>query len=186
MTQASILLVEDEALIRMMLVEMVEELGHRVIAEAGNVDDGRSLAEIEEYDLAILDINLHGTNVVPVAEAVRGRGLPFFFLSGYGSKGVPDGFEGTPVLAQTMYAGYAQAHNRCCPTGRKAWKSARQASRSIVNLLRLRTACRPSCTGHEVWHVTSCRPRSELLRGPTAKRRDLSRGVARRRQFNRR
>jgi DNA-binding response OmpR family regulator len=100
MTQASILLVEDEALIRMMLVEMVEELGHRVIAEAGNVDDGRSLAMIEGYDLAILDINLHGTNVGPVAEAVRRRGLPFFFLSGYGTSGVPRGFEGTAVLVK--------------------------------------------------------------------------------------
>ncbi len=68
MTPASILLVEDEALIRMMLVGMVEELGHRVIAEAGNIDDGRSFAEIEGYDLAILDINLHGTNVGPVGK----------------------------------------------------------------------------------------------------------------------
>ncbi|MGM4955303.1 response regulator [Bradyrhizobium barranii] len=100
MTQASILLVEDEALIRMMLGEMVEELGHRVIAEAGNVDDGRSIAEIEGYDLAILDINLHGSSVARVAEAVRSRGLPFFFLSGYGSSGVPNGFEGTPVLVK--------------------------------------------------------------------------------------
>lgn len=98
MRQASILLVEDEALIRMMLAEMVEELGHRVVAEAGCVDDARSLAEIEGYDLAILDINLQGADVRPVAEVVKGRGLPFFFLSGYGSKGVPDGFEGTPVL----------------------------------------------------------------------------------------
>jgi CheY-like chemotaxis protein len=98
MTQASILLVEDEALIRMMLVEMVEELGHRVVAEAGSVDDARSAAQIEGYDLAILDINLHGTNVRPVAEIVKGRGLPFFFLSGYGSSGVPHGFEGTPVV----------------------------------------------------------------------------------------
>lgn len=98
MMQASILLVEDEALIRMMLAQMVEELGHRVIAEAGSVDVGRSLAEIEGYDLAILDINLHGTHIGPVAEAVRSRGLPFFFLSGYGSKGVPPGFEGSPVL----------------------------------------------------------------------------------------
>ena len=93
MTQASILLVEDEALIRMMLGEMVEKLGHRVIAEAG-----RSFAEIEGYDLAILDINLHGTSVARVAEAVRSQGLPFFFLSGYGSKGVPGGFEGTVLL----------------------------------------------------------------------------------------
>lgn len=98
MTQASILLVEDEALIRMMLVQMIEELGHRVIAEAGSVDDGRSVAQIEGYDLAILDINLHGSNIRPVAELVKGRGLPFVFLSGYGSKGVPDGFEGAPVL----------------------------------------------------------------------------------------
>lgn len=100
MTQASILLVEDEALIRMMLVEMVEELGHRVIAEAGSVDEARSLAEIEGYDLAILDINLQGISVRPVAEIVRSRGLPLFFLSGYGSAGVPDGFEEIPVLVK--------------------------------------------------------------------------------------
>jgi CheY-like chemotaxis protein len=42
--RASILLIEDEALIRMMLVEMIEELGHKVVAEAGNVDEARSLA----------------------------------------------------------------------------------------------------------------------------------------------
>jgi CheY-like chemotaxis protein len=88
--RASILLVEDEALIRMMLIEMVEELGHKVVAEAGNVDEARSLAEVEEYDLAILDINLQGFNVQPVADAVVARGLPRFFLSGYGSGGVPD------------------------------------------------------------------------------------------------
>jgi CheY-like chemotaxis protein len=100
MRQASILLVEDEALIRMMLVEMAEELGHKVTAEAGNVAEAQSLAQIEQYDLAILDINLQGANVQPVAEIVRSRGLPFFFMSGYGSGGLPDGFEGTPVLTK--------------------------------------------------------------------------------------
>lgn len=98
MRQASIFLVEDEALIRMMLADMVEELGHRVIAEAGNVVDARSLAETEDYDLAILDINLQGNNVRPVAEAVAARSLPLLFLSGYGSVGLPDGFKGAPVL----------------------------------------------------------------------------------------
>jgi DNA-binding response OmpR family regulator len=62
MRETSILLVEDETLIRMMLVQMVEELGYRVVAEAASVDDGRSRAEMEEYDLAILDINLQGFN----------------------------------------------------------------------------------------------------------------------------
>jgi DNA-binding response OmpR family regulator len=66
----------------MMLPDMLEELGHRVIAEAGSGDVGRSLAETEEYDLAILDINLQGLSVQPIADAVRERGLPFFFLSG--------------------------------------------------------------------------------------------------------
>ena len=73
-TPASILLVEDEALIRMMLVKMVEELGRGVIAEAGSVDAARSVAKLEGYDLAILDINLHGMNVRPVAEIVKGQG----------------------------------------------------------------------------------------------------------------
>lgn len=81
-----------------MLVQIIEELGHRVIAEAASVDDGRALAEIEDYDLAILDINLQGFNVRPVAQAITQRGLPFFFLTGYGSRGVPDGFKGLPVL----------------------------------------------------------------------------------------
>jgi DNA-binding response OmpR family regulator len=98
--QASILLVEDEALIRMMLVEMVEELGHKVIAEAGSVEAGRSLAEIEQYDLAILDINLQGSNAQPVVEVVRDRGLPFFLLSGYGAGGVPDELKGVPALSK--------------------------------------------------------------------------------------
>lgn len=100
MHHTSILLVEDEAIIRMMLVEMLEELGHRVIAEAGNVQDGRSLAEIEEFDIAILDINLDGQNVQPVAEAVAARGLPFLFVSGYGPAGVPEPFRANQVLAK--------------------------------------------------------------------------------------
>jgi CheY-like chemotaxis protein len=98
MRQASILLVEDETLIRMMLVQMVEELGHRVVAEAASVDDGRSRAEIEDYDLAILDINLQGFNVQPVAQVILRRGLPFFFLTGYGLRGVPAELRGLPVL----------------------------------------------------------------------------------------
>ena len=60
MPEACILLVEDEALIRMMLAEMVEELGHRVVAEAGDMVAGQALAETAIFDLAILDINIAG------------------------------------------------------------------------------------------------------------------------------
>jgi CheY-like chemotaxis protein len=98
MKASNILLVEDEALIRMMIAEMVEELGHHVVAEAGNVETGRELAENASFDLALLDINLDGSIITPVAEAIEKRGLPFLFVSGYGSAGLPQGFRERPVL----------------------------------------------------------------------------------------
>lgn len=95
---ASILLIEDEALIRMMLVEMIEEAGHSVVAEAGDIEKGAALAAGAEFDLAILDINVGGDSIEPIASAIAGRGKPFFFVSGYGSSGVPEAFKGTPVV----------------------------------------------------------------------------------------
>ncbi|MDA9521396.1 chemotaxis protein CheY [Bradyrhizobium sp. CCBAU 11434] len=95
---ASILLVEDEALIRMMLVEMIEEAGHSVVAEAGDVKKGAALATNAEFDLAILDINVGGDTIEPIASAIAIRGKPFFFVSGYGSSGVPHAFRGTQVV----------------------------------------------------------------------------------------
>ncbi len=91
---ASVLVVEDEALIRLMLVDMLEEgLGHRVVAEAGSVLEGNMLAETTEFDLAVLDINLRGYNVLPVALTIEKRGLPFLFVSGYKRTDLPAPFE---------------------------------------------------------------------------------------------
>lgn len=95
---ASVLVVEDEALIRMMLVDMIEEAGHSVVAEAGDIQKGAALATGADFDLAILDINLAGDTIEPIASAIAGRGKPFFFVSGYGSSGVPDAFRGIPVV----------------------------------------------------------------------------------------
>ncbi|QQN66659.1 response regulator [Bradyrhizobium diazoefficiens] len=87
---ASVLVVEDEALIRPMLVDMLEGgLGHRVVAEAGNVLEGMSLAENTEFDLAVLNINVRRRNVLPVAQAIEKRGLPFLFVSGYKRTDLP-------------------------------------------------------------------------------------------------
>jgi DNA-binding response OmpR family regulator len=89
-------LVEDEALIRMS--DLVEVLGHRVVAEAGNLPDGQALAETAIFDLAILDINLGGQSITPIAEIIDKRGLPFLFLSGYKSDGRPKAFADRPAL----------------------------------------------------------------------------------------
>jgi CheY-like chemotaxis protein len=77
---AAIFVVEDEALIRMMLVEMIEELGHRVIAEAGNVRDAQALARTAIFDLAILDVNIAGYSISPVAEIIEKRACHLFLL----------------------------------------------------------------------------------------------------------
>jgi CheY-like chemotaxis protein len=89
---AFIFLVEDEVLIRMMLSEMMDELGHVVVAEAGSIEAARPLAETAEFDVAILDINIDGLNIQPVAEIIERRGLPFLFVSGYGVYGLPEPF----------------------------------------------------------------------------------------------
>jgi CheY-like chemotaxis protein len=85
----SVFLVEDEALIRMMIVEMLEELGHRVVAEAGSIKTAEPLARTSEFDLAVFDINIAGFNISPIAEIVAARSLPFVFVSGYGPAGRP-------------------------------------------------------------------------------------------------
>jgi CheY-like chemotaxis protein len=102
MPGASIFLVEDEALILMMLAEMVEELGHRVVAEAGNIRNGQALAESAVFDLALLDINLGGRCISPVAEIIARRGLPFLFVSGYGPAARPKQFSDRPVLQKPV------------------------------------------------------------------------------------
>ena len=65
MRQAGILLVEDDALIRMMIADMLEELGHHVVAEAGQLDEARALARTAAFDIALLDVNLDGETITP-------------------------------------------------------------------------------------------------------------------------
>ncbi|MGX4768978.1 response regulator [Bradyrhizobium guangdongense] len=84
----------------MMLVDMIEEAGHSVVAEAGDIKNGVALATEAEFDLAILDINLGGDTIEPIASAIACRGKPFFFVSGYGSSGAPDAFSGTKVVTK--------------------------------------------------------------------------------------
>jgi CheY-like chemotaxis protein len=96
--RASIFLLEDDAIIRMMLVGMLEELGHRVIAEAGSLRDAEALAQTADFDLALLDINIAGDNVAPVAAIVVQRGLPLLFVTGYVASALPQGFEDRPMI----------------------------------------------------------------------------------------
>lgn len=93
-----IFLVEDEALIRMMIAGMVEELGHRVVAEAGSIEAAQPIAESFQFDLAILDVNVGGELILPIVRALERRKLPFLFASGYETTGLPDGYRSCLML----------------------------------------------------------------------------------------
>lgn len=99
--EPSILVVEDEPLIAMMLEDFLDALGYRLAATVDGVKD--AIAEVERggFDAALLDVNLRdGETSWPVAEALSARGQPFVLATGGGSDCVPEQFANVPVLAK--------------------------------------------------------------------------------------
>ena len=100
-----ILIVEDEMLIAMLVEQMVEDLGYDVVGPALTIDEALSLIDREIFDCAVLDMNLgHGISSAPVAEALRTKGVPFLFASGYGANGTVENLSTVPVLNKPFLA----------------------------------------------------------------------------------
>lgn len=93
-----VLLVEDETLVAMLLEEGLEELGCDIVGPVGRVDAAKQAIDGERFDCAVLDINLRGQAVYPVAEMLARRAVPFCFITGYGGREIAAGFAGRPVL----------------------------------------------------------------------------------------
>lgn len=93
-----VFVVEDEGAIAMMIEEMLEELGCEVLASVAQLATALEIARTAQVDLAILDVNLAGERIFPVAEILRERGIPFLFSTGYGASGLPSEFAQYPVL----------------------------------------------------------------------------------------
>jgi len=105
MTEASaaglrILLVEDEAMVAMIIEDTLRDLGCEVVGPISSIERAREAAAKEEVDGAFLDVNLRGELVYPVAEALAARGVPFAFVTGYGESGIDSRFRGAPVLTK--------------------------------------------------------------------------------------
>src|SRR5262245_25396424 len=94
----SVFLVEDEVMIRMMVADMLEELGYRVAAQAGDINEAVKLAQTTDFDFAILDVNVNGKVISPVADLIKARNRPFIFATGYGSSGLPEEYRDRPAL----------------------------------------------------------------------------------------
>ena len=94
-----VLVVEDESLVAMLLETILEDMGCTPVGPASNVDDGAAMArDTTELDAALLDVNVAGRQVFPVAEALKARGVPFVFSTGYGEGGLPDEWRGNPTI----------------------------------------------------------------------------------------
>lgn len=94
----SILIVEDEPLIAMMLEDFLLSLGHEVRGTCENVRDALQAVQAADFDVAILDVNLKGESVWPVAEALRGRAIPFILASGGHVDPPPAEFKNVPMI----------------------------------------------------------------------------------------
>ncbi|HEX3574905.1 MAG TPA: response regulator [Rhodopila sp.] len=86
-----VLIVEDESLVAMLIEGLLEDCGCRIVGPCGTVEQALEAARTEAFDLAVLDVNLRGKKVYPVAEVLAERHIPFLFLSGYGEEAIPPG-----------------------------------------------------------------------------------------------
>lgn len=93
-----VLLVEDEAIIAMLLEDMLTDLGYEVVAVAGHMAEAAKLANELAIDLAVIDVNLNGVRTYPVAEILESRSIPFVFATGYGEAGLTERLKKVPIL----------------------------------------------------------------------------------------
>jgi len=94
----TILLVEDEFLLALQLEELLQSRGGMVLGPFRTLDDAMQAARREEFDFAILDVNLNGTMVYPLADDLLARSVPFLLLSGYSLSNLPERFRAVTRL----------------------------------------------------------------------------------------
>jgi CheY-like chemotaxis protein len=95
-----ILIVDDEVLVAYDLAQTVEDLGGAVVGPAHDLKTGLALAESEEFDFALLDVNLGSDRSTPIAETLKQRGVPFALISGYTRAHIGPELQGATLLAK--------------------------------------------------------------------------------------
>src|SRR5215204_90334 len=93
-----VLVIEDEALVAMLIEDMIHDSGDEMVGSACRLSDAMLLAQETQADVALLDINLGGALAYPVADVLRQRGVPIVFTTGYGSAGLIERFQDCPIL----------------------------------------------------------------------------------------
>ncbi len=101
-SRARLLLVEDEAVVGMFMEELLDELGFSPTSPVTSLGEAMAAAKRERFDGAVLDMNLKGELVYPLAELLRSQNVPFFFVTGYSQLGVDSRFAGVPVVQKPV------------------------------------------------------------------------------------
>ena len=111
-----VLVVEDDMLIAIHIEEVLQDLGCVVVGPVGKLDAALRMADDEALDAAVLDVNVRGGHVYPVAERLRARGIPFALASGYGDWALPEAFRNQSRLTKPFTAREleAQVLALCC------------------------------------------------------------------------
>jgi CheY-like chemotaxis protein len=96
------MIVEDEALVAMILEEQLEDLGVTVAATCASVPEAMRAIDDRTPQAAILDVNLRGQLVYPVADRLIDRGIPFVFVTGYGRESIDRRYAFVRVLEKPV------------------------------------------------------------------------------------
>jgi CheY-like chemotaxis protein len=96
------LVVEDEPLVAMNLSKSLAELGFSVVGPYSTLAKAATAAVETEVDAALLDVNLSGETVYPVAEILASKNVPFAFITGYGTEALPGKYANAPVLEKPV------------------------------------------------------------------------------------
>jgi CheY-like chemotaxis protein len=100
-----VLVVEDEMMVAMLIEDMLTDLGCIVVGPAARLDEAIALANGVEIDCAVLDVNLGGQPIFPLADILRASGKPFAFATGYGDAGLREADRGAPVMQKPFREG---------------------------------------------------------------------------------
>jgi two-component sensor histidine kinase/DNA-binding response OmpR family regulator len=97
-----VLLVEDEALVGMMIQESLGDFGYQVVGPICTASEATARAKEGQFEAAVLDINLGDGAVYPIADILAARGVPFVFVTGYDANSVEARFRNIPILQKPI------------------------------------------------------------------------------------
>src|SRR5215472_1646610 len=95
-----VLVVEDEYFVAILIEEILESAGCVVRGPIPRLREALDAVDHDEYDAAVLDVNLAGERINPVADALSERNVPFLFLTGYGANALPSEYAERPHICK--------------------------------------------------------------------------------------